>query len=117
MEGCPFKDQRHGSPRKFSPEDREGVDLEKGFVFSVFGIEMRRAVVIEILRITIPKNRVTSGISSSILLSRRRRPFRSLKSPEGPSERVANLIGQLPGWALGVNLTAAANSRMASSAR
>ena len=45
MKGCPFEYQRHGSPRKFSPEDGKGFYLNEGLVFAIFGVEIRRAVV------------------------------------------------------------------------
>src|ERR1035437_2519600 len=59
MKGCPFEYQRHGSPREISSEDGERLYLNEGLVFAIFGMEMRRTVVSEVMkyiRTTIPKN-------------------------------------------------------------
>lgn len=64
MKGCPFEYQRHGSPRELSPENGERVNLNESLVFAVFGVEMCGVWSLKYIRTTIPKNRVTSGISS-----------------------------------------------------
>src|ERR1039457_6000246 len=48
MKSCPFEYQRRGSPRQISPEDRERLYLNEGFVFAIFGMEMCRTVVVEV---------------------------------------------------------------------
>ena len=48
MKGCPFEYQRHGSPREFSPENGERFYLNKGLVFTIFGMEMRRTVIAKV---------------------------------------------------------------------
>jgi len=65
VKGCPFEYQCHGSPREISSEDGERLDLNESLVFAIFGMEMRRiGWSLKYIRTTIPKNRVTSGITS-----------------------------------------------------
>src|ERR1035441_3313205 len=64
MKGCPFEYQRHGSPRELSPENGERVNLNESLVFAVFGVEMCGVWSLKYIRTTIPKNRLTPGISA-----------------------------------------------------
>ena len=47
MKGGPFEYQRHGSPREISPEDGERLYLDEGLVSAIFGMKMRRSVVVK----------------------------------------------------------------------
>jgi hypothetical protein len=64
MKGGPFEYQRHGSPREISPEDGERLYLDEGLVSAIFGMKMRRSVVVKnTFGLQSQRNRVTSGIS------------------------------------------------------
>ena len=69
MKGGPFEYQRHGSPRKISPEHGERLYLDEGLVFAIFGMKMRGAWSLQYIRTTIPKTELPQAFPSSILPS------------------------------------------------
>jgi hypothetical protein len=84
MKGCPFEDQRHGPPRKVSPKDGKRLNLNKGFIFSIFGMKMRRIVIVEVHPNHNPKE--SSYLGHSFLR------FYSLRDSNTTAEDAVNVL-------------------------
>ena len=48
MERCPFGDESHGARRQCPRDDRQTVDCDPSFVFSVFSVKVRGLVIGEV---------------------------------------------------------------------
>jgi predicted RNase H-like HicB family nuclease len=48
VKDSPFEYQRQGSPREFSAGYGEGLYVDQGFELAIFGMKMRRIVIIEV---------------------------------------------------------------------
>ena len=48
MERCPFGDESHGTRRQLPRDERQAVDGDPSFVFSVFSVKVRGRVIGEV---------------------------------------------------------------------
>src|SRR5579884_1404455 len=48
MKNCPLQHQGQRTPRKFSPQHRERLDLDQRFVFAIFRMKMSGVVIVEV---------------------------------------------------------------------
>lgn len=58
----PFKNHEPRTAGQFSRQHRQGLDIERGSVLTIFGVKMWTAMLPPDIVMTMPKNTLTAGI-------------------------------------------------------